>query len=382
MIIDTVSIVICIALLALSFATPLVNPFFRKLKSKENGTDSAEASVLPKLSVIITAQGNPDGLRTTLKLILEQEYGQEFEVVVVMNQGDIMAEEVVKTYSGDGRIYTTFVPPRSLFMSKEKLAVTLGVKAAHNEWIVLLPAGCEPQSGKWLSFMARNCSNDKDIVLGYSNYDAEAPRYYRFERLRTALYLMRKAQHGTAYRSDGVNLAFRKSLFITEDGYRGNLQFLHGEYDFIVNKYARRGNTAVETSSESHVREPIPTKKTWRNKKLACIHLRKSLLRSFPMRCLHGIDTFSMHMNYIAILAALICSAGVSDWLVLSVAILSLAITLAVRTFLARKAVHMFGEDIPTWRLVPYEFSVAWRGIADTIKYKKADKRDFTTHKI
>ena len=64
-----------------------------------------------------------------------------YEVVVVAVKGDSATEDVLKRYASNPHLYTTFVPGRSLFMSRAKLAFTIGVKAAHNEWIV-------PSSGR------------------------------------------------------------------------------------------------------------------------------------------------------------------------------------------------------------------------------------------
>ena len=43
-------------------------------------------------------------------------------------------------------------------------------------------------------------------------------------------------------------LLFKKSEFLETEGFRGNLKYVRGEFDFIVNKYAQKGTTAVENS--------------------------------------------------------------------------------------------------------------------------------------
>ena len=56
------------------------------------------------------------------------------------------------------------------YVSHEKLAVTLGVKAAKYEWIVLTRADCVPAGDSWLYEMSCCFVPEKDIVLGYSNF--------------------------------------------------------------------------------------------------------------------------------------------------------------------------------------------------------------------
>ena len=97
---------------------------------------------------------------------------------------------------------------------------------------------------------------------------------YRFERIRTLYYLMHQAVKGCAYRCNGSNLAFRKKMFIDGDGYKGNLQFMNGEYDFIVNKYSTPLRTGVVTSKDAIIIEDMPSKKTWINRNLSYLHLR------------------------------------------------------------------------------------------------------------
>ena len=61
---------------------------------------------------------------------------------------------------------------------------------------------------------------------------------------------MREAQKGTAYAWNSNALLFKKDEFLAKEGFRGNLKYVRGEFDFIVNKYARKGSTAIENSME------------------------------------------------------------------------------------------------------------------------------------
>ena len=46
---------------------------------------------------------------------------------------------------------------------------------------------CAPQSEYWLSTLARNCKENVNIVAGFTNYDDDAPDFWRFEHF---LYVM------------------------------------------------------------------------------------------------------------------------------------------------------------------------------------------------
>ena len=92
------------------------------------------------------------------------------------------------------------IPKSSHYLSRRKLALTIGIKAANHEWVILTDADCRPESERWLTTMATHCTDENDIVLGYTNYEHNSKRFYRFERILNACYLMRKAQKSVAYR--------------------------------------------------------------------------------------------------------------------------------------------------------------------------------------
>jgi len=382
MIISTTSLIICTILLTFSLLSSIINPFFRKIKTNNANDNTNRSNQLPEVSILITAHEITDRLHETLSQVLQQEYENDFEIIVVMEKGSIEAEAILSQYTNDKHIYTTFVPQRSLFMSKEKLAISLGVKASHHEWVILLPSDCVPISTKWLSTIARNFNDGTSLVMGYSNYESTASSYCRFERLRTSISLMKQATQRTAFRTNSPNIAFRKSMFIDANGYKGNLQFLHGEYDFIINKYAQKGNTAIEVSPESFIIESKPSKKEWLNAHLGYIHIKRHLLRSFTFRLKYAIELAMMYINYALILASAFYSSVTSNWLLLSTSIIALILTITLRTLLGSRAIRTFNEKIPYWKTVPFEMAIGFHNCIYYIRYIFSDKIDFTTHKL
>lgn len=402
MIINQITIVLCVVALFMAIVTPFVNPFFRFRKVKataspslgsqeptnmeeqlNEGTNPEDGSLqgIP-ITVLITAHDNAQELERHLPQFLSQDYQPGFEVIVVAEKGDSETEDVLKRHIANKHLYYTFIPDSSRYMSRKKLAITLGVKAARYEWIVLTDACCTPYSNNWLKTIANHCTEDHNLLIGYSNYDNEAKPYYRFERLQTMCYLLRKAMQSTAYRSNGTLVAFRKSEFIDNDGYRGNLEVIRGEYDFLVNKYARREGTDVVLEQEGWIIDDAPSQKSWRNKQMYYMHTRKYLKRSCSMQLLYKLDNLLLHFNYLLILAILAYSIFIQNWIVTGVSAFALVITLTLRTIFGKKVMNNFDEDISAWRIVPYEISTIWHQLAHLIRYKRADKYDFTSHKL
>ena len=384
MIIDTISIISCIIITVLLVVSVVANPFFRKTDKADDfdTPNSVNDSDMPRITVLVLANNNAQALDANLSIILTQDYAPGYEVIVIGEKGDLPTEAVVEQYAHRGHLYATYIPHRSLFMSKSKLAVALGVKAAHNEWIVMVNAECRPQSDVWLKTLASRMDSDANLVMGYSNYDSEARGYYRFARLRTMCYMLRRAVGSVAYRTNGTNIAFRRSEFIAQEGYRGNLQLVNGEYDFIINKYAQPGQTRVVTAKDAWIREDSPTSKQWHDRDICYAHIRKFLSRSTAPRTLFNFDMTMMYANYAALVASIVLSAVSQRWILLAVAALYLVLTIVLRSLIARKVYVKFGEEIPAWRTVFYELSIVWRQLSTKIRYSRADQYDFTTHKL
>ena len=401
MLIDPTSIVASGILIVLAVISWFANPFFRarnlfsphlSLDDETLDAENPQAEVQPskeppfkkwpRISILITAHDNALELDNHLPTLLSQDYPGIFEVIVVAEKGDGSTEDVLKRYLNNRKLYYTFIPDSSRYMSRKKLMITLGVKAARYEWILLTEASSTPLSDTWLKTFAKNMTDDTNLVLGYSNYAKEAPAYYRFEQLRNACYCLNKAKGGIAYRTNSNNVAFKKEEFINKGGYRGNLQFLRGEYDFLVNKYAKREQTAVETDINSWVVDAKPSKKAWRQLHANYLCVRQQLRRNKRFRLIYNFDHCLFHLNYLAILSALVFSILTSRWILTGVATIMLILTIVIRSRMAKKVLKRSKTEIPIWKVVPYEISILWKTIKYFFWYLRTDKTEFSSHKI
>lgn len=360
----------------------------------------AGGGCLPLTLLITVQQKQAQMLERHLPQFLSQDYAPGFEVVVVAEKGDSDTEDVLNRYAGNPLLYSTYIPDSSRYMSRKKLAITLGVKAAHNEWIVMTDAFCSPSGNHWLQAIASHIADNTtdeanqvhlpsegdgggyNLIIGYSNYDDEARPYYRFERLQQACYTMREARRGKAYRAMGCNVAFRKSEFIAGDGFRGNLEHTRGEYDFLVNKFSQRRSTAVANEPDAWIIDDAPTRHEWRSRHIYYMHTRKYLARSFRHRLLPFIDELALHLCFLAIIGIGVFAGLTSRWILLGAAVVALVIAVCMRTSFARKTVRAYGEDIASWRLYPYELSGIWHKLYQHLRYWRADKTGFTSHKV
>lgn len=229
MIISTTTIIAGAVVVLLAVLGSLINPFLRSLRFQK--TDTAENQ--PPVSILITAHDNLAELERNLPMFLRQQYTADYQVIVVCQSTDGETQDFLKrTAAENPHLYYTYIPESSRYMSRKKLQITLGVKAAKHEWIILTEPNCRPSNDKWLQTMVRQCQDPNHLVLGYVALDEETKSVRRFDSIRKAYYVLRRAQQTYGYRSHMPNVASRKSDFMKEQGYQGNLEYVRGEYDF------------------------------------------------------------------------------------------------------------------------------------------------------
>lgn len=375
MIFDTITIICSISILLLAFISSLCNPFFRKPILKEE--DIHTKNNPPKFSIVITANDNAKELEDNLPVIISQQYEPGFEIIIVTGASEYDTEEILNNFKKHtDNLYTTFIPDSSRYMSRKKLAITLGIKASKNEWIILIDATCKPNTDLWLQAISKQCNSDNSIILGYSNYDDSSNDYYRFSRLRTEYYLMKKAQTGTAYRATGHTIAFRKSKFMEHNGFLRNLKYERGEFDFIVNELAERENTNISTEPDAWVREDS-SYSSWHNDNMYYMETRRHLMRSISYRILYDFDMSIMYLNYIVSILLLSYSIFINNWILTIATSIAIVYSIIIRIILAKKAINRFEENINALKIIPFELKIIWSRLFLMLKYAMTDKSEF-----
>ena len=217
MIISTTTIIAGAVVVLLAVLGSLINPFLRSLRFQK--TETAENQ--PPVSILITAHDNLAELERNLPMFLRQQYAADYQVIVVCQSTDGETQDFLKrTAAENPHLYYTYIPESSRYMSRKKLQITLGVKAAKHEWIILTEPNCRPSNDKWLQTMVRQCQDPNHLVLGYVALDEETKSVRRFDSIRKAYYVLRRAQQTYGYRSHMPNVAFRKSDFMKEQAIR------------------------------------------------------------------------------------------------------------------------------------------------------------------
>lgn len=251
-----------VALMAAIYLLSFLYPRLRRIVRRSVDDASAgDPDNFPPVSVVVCSQNDAAGLRELIPEIFGQDYPAPIEVIVVNDEECSSTDDVVKElqsrYEG---LYLTFSPAMSRNLSRRKLALTIGIKAARHEHVVLTCGNCRIGSVRWLRDMMRHFADGKEIVLGYAcrrgedgSDNGRAPRRRAFDSAMTAARWISSALSGRPVRGTGYNLAYTRDLFFRHKGFSNSLGLYFGDDDVFVSEIADGYNCAVELSPDSIV---------------------------------------------------------------------------------------------------------------------------------
>lgn len=314
------------------------NRVYRRNRKVEKGKVKFNEE-LPPLSVIICAKDDLRNLKEFLPSVLEQDY-PDFEVIVINDSATDETSDFLKLLKDKySNLYHSFTPDGSRYISHKKLAVTLGIKASKNDWLVFTDPNCRPASPNWLRLMARNFTPDTEIVLGCNQYEKGKKWLHKkvsFDSLFTCVRTLGLALAGKPYMGCGRNLAYKKELFYKSKGFSDHLNLQRGDDDLFINKVAKKRNTRVETSPDAVVwLKPLEYTKDWREEKIS--YMATAFYYKGMKRLILGNETFSRLLFYAGLVAAIIYSILFMNWVVGSFAVLLWLIRYIIQAIVINK---------------------------------------------
>ena len=265
------------------------------------------------VSVVVCAHDEIDNLRQLIPELLSQDY-PAFEVIIVNDRSnDDTFDYLLEATQSDSRLRMVNVKETPERVNGKKYGITLGIRAASYEWVLLTDADCRPNGPQWIRSMSAHFTDDAKFVLGFSPYTRKPGflnRFIRFETILTAVQYFAFGWLGNPYMGVGRNLAYRKSLFLAEKGFNNFLHVTGGDDDLFVNMHARGRNTRLEIAPESQVFS-VP-KTTWRayyDQKVR--HLSVGKRYRFSHRFLLGLFSLTWILTWI-------CWLVLVGWLIIS----------------------------------------------------------------
>ncbi len=220
------------------------------------------------VSVLICAKNEAENLQNFLPSIINQDY-PNFEIVLINDASQDNTLEVMEQFASQHEnINIVNVRSNETFWGNKKYALTLGIKASKNEFLLFTDADCKPVSKYWIRHMSSHFTKGKQLVLGYSGYskikNSLLNKLIRFETLVTAMQYFSFAKLGIPYMGVGRNLAYTKNTFFKNNGFVNHMKIRSGDDDLFVNQVANKKNTAI-CFAKNGFTESIPktTFKDW-----------------------------------------------------------------------------------------------------------------------
>lgn len=232
---------------------------------------SHEGGTTHPVSVVICAKNEVNRLKKFLPGVLEQAYPQ-LEVIVVNDCSWDETEEFLKEIAPQyPQLKVVTIKEQEKYRHGKKFALTLGIKAAKNEVLIMTDADCLPAGKNWVALMQKHFRKEIAIVIGYGAYTKESGlinKLIRFDTFQSAMHYFSAAIGGNPYMGVGRNLAYTKTLFFDNKGFAKHNHILSGDDDLFVNENATPTNTAVELDPESFTySEPKRTFGEWLTQK-------------------------------------------------------------------------------------------------------------------
>ncbi len=274
---------------------------FRKEKNR------APNLILEPVSVIICAKNEAQNLQKNIPLFFAQNY-PSFQVVVVndcsVDESEDILDEFEKKYPN---LHVVNLKEDEIREHDKKLALTLGIKGAKYDLMLLTDADCVPVNENWIQTMVRNFDEKTEIVLGFGAFkksEGFLNKLIRFDAFFVALQYFSYSLAKLTYMGVGRNLAYRKSLFFKHKGFASHYHIQSGDDDLFINGAASKANTQIEFNTNSFTySDPKKTFSTWVNQKKRHITTAKYYKPShkFLLGLFNG-STFLFYSCFIALL--------------------------------------------------------------------------------
>ncbi|MDQ2718425.1 MAG: glycosyltransferase [Bacteroidota bacterium] len=260
------------------------------------------------VSVIICSRDEAGNLVKNLPGSLVQKYKTTHEVIVVndnsLDESKYILEEYQKTFR---QLQLVELKQEARFIPGKKFPLSIGIKTAKHEIVLLTDADCVPASEFWIEKMQNGFDDGIEIVLGYGALHKKKGffnKMIRWETFHTALQYLSYAKSGMAYMGVGRNLSYKKIVFFRHKGFSAHNHVPGGDDDLFINKASTKKNTTIVIDKDAFtLSEPATTWKQWIRQKTR--HYTTSKYYKGIHKFLLGLYAFSLFLFYPLFIASL-----------------------------------------------------------------------------
>lgn len=227
---------------------------FSRLAFHKPRTGSQNDSPLP-VSVIVCARDEAANLAANLRGILVQDYPSTHEVIVVNDNSVDDSKYILAEYQ---RVFPQLkvieLSQEAKLIPGKKFPLSMGIKSAAHDIVLLTDADCVPATEHWISSMQSCFRGQTEIVLGYGPYHRTKGflnKLVRWETFHSALQYLSYSLAGIPYMGVGRNLSYKKEVFFRLKGFSSHHHIPGGDDDLFINMAANKKNTAINIDKDS-----------------------------------------------------------------------------------------------------------------------------------
>ena len=261
------------------------------------------------VSVIICARDEAANLAKNLPGALVQQYRTSHEVIVVddnsFDDSKYLLEEFHKSFK---QLHVVELKQEAKMIPGKKFPLSIGIKTAKYEIVLLTDADCVPASEFWIGKMQDTYEDQTEIVLGYGAYhktNGMLNKIVRWETFHTALQYFSFALAGKPYMGVGRNLSYKKLIFYRHKGFSSHNNVPSGDDDLFINMAATKNNTKINIDPDAFTLSKSPSSwSQWLKQKKR--HYSTGKYYKASHKFLLGLYSFSHFMIYPLLAASII----------------------------------------------------------------------------
>ncbi|MDL2223532.1 glycosyltransferase [Bacteroidales bacterium OttesenSCG-928-M11] len=248
------TLLVCLIIQLVYWWVVLAKPYFLQKAEKKQTTEENIINPRPVSVIIYTQDDDAELLETNLTAMLEQDY-PKYEVIVIDDNLSSESSDLLKQLRTKYRnFYFTHIPDGTRNLSRKKLGLTLGIKAAQYDNLLFTESDSRPVSNQWIKSMASSFSDKKSIVLGFVTMAKKkglGTKYAAFDYFFTNLQILSAALRNKSYGANGKNMGYEKHYFNDRKGF-SKFRFLEsGADDLFFNEIAQKDSVAVNVSPDA-----------------------------------------------------------------------------------------------------------------------------------
>lgn len=273
---------------------------------------------MPSVSVVMVAHNEAEALKQSLPYLLEQDY-PNYEVVVVDYTSTDETKFVLRVCSENYPHLKPVIFPHDVNMFHgKKYPLSIGIKSAKKDVILLTEPDCVPASFSWIAEMMTGYAHGAKIVLGYSKINAKKGllnALERFDNIAFSVRFLGGAMHGFPFSGSGRNLSFSRDYFFSKGAFISHYSIPEGADDLFVNGNSTAGNTEVVLRKDAEtVREGLPEYRLWRRERRERMSSRRHYKTEDKLR----LAFYPLMQILFIVSLVLLWSGGVMLWQILA----------------------------------------------------------------